>query len=69
MYGTRTSFYFVLLAVLTLSACSDEQEKGRKWCRKAAQVAGSLCLEGKSGRGRRPYQGLCYDQCHVSKSL
>ena len=49
MYGTRTSFCFVLLAVLTLSACSDEQERGRKWCRKAAQVAGSLCLEGKSG--------------------
>ena len=49
MYGTRTSFYFVLLAVLTLSACADEQERGRKGCRKAAQVAGSLCLEGKSG--------------------
>ena len=32
---------FVLLAVLTLSACADEQERGRKWCRKAAQVAGS----------------------------
>jgi hypothetical protein len=49
MYGTKTSFCFVLLAVLTLSACADEQEKGRTWCRKAAQVAGSLCLEGKSG--------------------
>ena len=49
MYVTKTSFCFVLLAVLTFSACSDEQEKGRKWCRKAAQVAGSLCLEGKSG--------------------
>ena len=49
MYGTKTSFCFVLLAVLTLSACADEQERGRKWCRKAAQVAGSLCLEGKSG--------------------
>jgi len=49
MSGTKTSFYFVLLAVLTLSACADEQESGRKWCRKAAQVAGSLCLEGKSG--------------------
>ena len=49
MYKTKTSFCFVLLAVLTLSACSDEQERGRKWCRKAAQVAGSLCLEGKSG--------------------
>ena len=49
MYGTRTAFCFVLLAVLTLSACADEQESGRKWCRKASQVAGSLCLEGKSG--------------------
>jgi hypothetical protein len=49
MSGTKTSFCFLLLAVLTLSACSDEQERGRKWCRKAAQVAGSLCLEGKSG--------------------
>ena len=49
MYGTRTAFYFVLLAVLTLSAYADEQERGRKWCRKAAQVAGSLCLEGNSG--------------------
>ena len=49
MYGTRTAFYFVLLAVLTLSACADEQERGRKWCRKAAQGAGSLCLEGNSG--------------------
>ena len=49
MSGTKTSFYFVLLAVLTLSACADEQERGREWCRKAAQVAGSLCLEGKSG--------------------
>ena len=49
MSGTKTSFCFLLLAVLTLSACSDEQERGRKWCRKAAQVAGSLCLAGKSG--------------------
>ena len=49
MSGTRTAFCFVLLAVLTFSACADEQERGRKWCRKAAQVAGSLCLEGKSG--------------------
>ena len=49
MSGTKTYFCFVLLAVMTLSACSDEQERGRKWCRKAAQVAGSLCLEGKSG--------------------
>ena len=38
-----------MLGLLTLTACSDEQERGRKWCRKAAQVAGSLCLEGKSG--------------------
>jgi len=49
MSGTKTSFCFVMLAVLTLSACADEQERGRKWCRKAAQVAGSLCLEAKSG--------------------
>ena len=35
--------------MLFFYACSDEQETGRKWCRKAAQVAGSLCLEGKSG--------------------
>ena len=49
MYGTKTSFCFLLLVVLTFSACSDEQEKGRKWCRKAAQIEGSLCLEGKSG--------------------
>ena len=49
MSRTKTSFCFLLLAVLTFSACADEQESGRKWCRKAAQVAGSLCLEGKSG--------------------
>ena len=49
MSGIKTPFCFLLLAVLTLSACADEQESGRKWCRKAAQVAGSLCLEGKSG--------------------
>ena len=49
MSGTNTSFCFLLLTVLTFSACSDEQERGRKWCRKAAQVAGSLCLEGRSG--------------------
>ena len=49
MSGTNTSFCFLLLTVLTFSACSDEQERGRKWCLKAAQVAGSLCLEGKSG--------------------
>ena len=49
MPGTKTSFCFLLLAVITLSTCADEQERGRKLCRKAAQVAGSLCLEGKSG--------------------
>jgi hypothetical protein len=49
MSWTKTPFCLALLAVLTLSACADEQESGRKWCRKAAQVAGSLCLEGKSG--------------------
>ena len=41
MSETKTSFCFLLLAVLTLSACADEQVSGRKWCRKAAQVAGS----------------------------
>lgn len=49
MSGTKTYFCLLLLAVLTFSACADEQERGRKWCRKAAQLAGSLCLEGKSG--------------------
>jgi hypothetical protein len=28
---TKTSFCFLLLAVLTLSACADEQERGRKY--------------------------------------
>jgi hypothetical protein len=49
MSGTKTSFCWLLLGLLFLTACADEQERGRKWCRKAAQVAGSLCLEGKSG--------------------
>ena len=49
MSGTKTSFCLLLLALLTFSACANEQERGRKWCRKAAQLAGSLCLEGKSG--------------------
>ena len=49
MSGTKTSFCLLLLGVLTFSACADEQERGRKWCRKAAQLAGSLCLEGKTG--------------------
>ena len=49
MSGTKTSFCLLLVALLTFSACADEQERGRKWCRKAAQLAGSLCLEGKSG--------------------
>ena len=49
MYGTRTSFCWLLFGLLFLTACADEQDSGRKWCRKAAQVAGSLCLEGKSG--------------------
>jgi hypothetical protein len=46
---TKTSFCWLLFGLLFLTACADEQESGRKWCRKAAQVAGSLCLEGKSG--------------------
>jgi hypothetical protein len=49
MSGTKAYFCLLLLGVLTFSACADEQERGRKWCRKAAQLAGSLCLEGKSG--------------------
>ena len=49
MSETKTYFCLLFLAVLTFSACADEQEMGRKWCRKAAQVAGSLCLEGRSG--------------------
>ena len=49
MSETKTSFCLLFLAVLTFSACADEQERGREWCRKAAQVAGSLCLEGRSG--------------------
>jgi hypothetical protein len=49
MYGTKTSFCWLLFGLLFLTACADEQERGRQWCRKAAQVAGSLCLEGKSG--------------------
>ena len=49
MSGTKTSFCWLLFGLLFLTACADEQERGRQWCRKAAQVAGSLCLEGKSG--------------------
>ena len=49
MSGTKSYLFLLLPGILVLSACSDEQEMGRKWCRKAAKVAGSLCLEGKSG--------------------
>jgi hypothetical protein len=49
MSGTKSYLLMLLPGILFLSTCSDEQERGRKWCRKAAQVAGSLCLEGKSG--------------------
>ena len=49
MSGTKVYFCLLLLSVLTFTACADEQERGRKWCRKAAQLAGSMCLEGKSG--------------------
>ena len=38
-----------MFGLLFLTACAEEQDSGRKWCRKAAQVAGSFCLEGKSG--------------------
>ena len=49
MSGIKSYLYMLIPGILVLSACSDEQEMGRKLCRKAAQVAGSLCLEGKSG--------------------
>ena len=49
MSGTKSYFLMLLPGMLVLYACSDEQEMGRKWCQKAAQVAGSLCFEGKSG--------------------
>ena len=49
MSRTKSYLFLLLPGILILSTCSDEQERGRKWCRKAAQVAGSLCLEGKSG--------------------
>jgi hypothetical protein len=49
MFETKISFFNFLLAVLIFTACSEEQEIGRTWCLKAAQLAGSLCLEGKSG--------------------
>ena len=49
MSVNKTSFCWLMFGLLFLTACADEQERGRKWCRKAAQVAGSLCLEGKSG--------------------
>ena len=44
MSGTKTSFCLLLVALLTFTACADEQERGRKWCRKAAQLAGSFLL-------------------------
>ncbi|MBT5795278.1 MAG: hypothetical protein HOI10_10490 [Deltaproteobacteria bacterium] len=47
--GTKPNFCLLLVAVLSFSACADEQERGRKLCSKAAQLAGSLCLEGNSG--------------------
>jgi len=31
MSRTKTSFCFLLLAVLTFSACADEQERGREY--------------------------------------
>ena len=49
MDNTRTIFCSLLYGILILSACSDDDEDGRKLCRKAAQLAGSLCLEGRSG--------------------
>jgi hypothetical protein len=49
MCGTKTTFCWLLFGLLFLTACADEQERGRKLCSKAAQLAGSLCLEGNSG--------------------
>ena len=49
MSGTKSYLCMLIPGMLVFYACSDEQEMGRKWCRKAAQVAGSLCLEGKTG--------------------
>ena len=49
MDKTKTFFCWLLFGLLTLSACADEDGVGRKWCHKAAQVAGSLCLKGKPG--------------------
>ena len=49
MDKTRTIFYWFLCGVLILSACAEEDLDGRKWCRKAAQLAGSLCMEGRTG--------------------
>ena len=49
MDKTRIFFYRFLCGVLILSACSEEDLDGRKWCRKAAQLAGSLCLEARTG--------------------
>ena len=49
MDKTRTIFYWFLCGVLILSACAEEDLDGRKWCRKAAQMAGSLCMEGRTG--------------------
>ena len=49
MGKTKTFFCWLMFGLLILSACADEDGDGRKWCRKAAQLAGSLCLEGRSG--------------------
>ena len=49
MCATKKYVCLLLLVVLTFSVCSEEQKKASKWCRKAAQLDGSLCLEGKSG--------------------
>ena len=49
MDNTRTIFCSLLYGILILSSCSADDGDGRKWCRKAAQWAGSICLEGRSG--------------------
>ena len=47
MRGTKKSFCLLLLSVLAFSACSNELVKDHKWFRNAAQLSGSLYLEGK----------------------
>ena len=38
-----------VFALTILSGCSNEAEQAREWCRKAAKIAGSLCVEADRG--------------------